>query len=230
MPTDRKLLRLFTWLSPAFPVGGYTYSHGIEYAVESGLVRDSESLLEWAEGILEFGAGRSDSMFFREAWEAASRGDAKALDKVAELAHVFRPSRELALENSAQGQAFLRSVSDTWPHPFLSAWHDRLASAKRSAAYPVAVAVVSALEEIPLDDALAAYLHAFAANLVSAGVRLIPLGQTAGLKTICTLEPSVLKARDAALKAESRDLGTAAPMVDWTSMRHETQYTRLFRS
>ncbi|MCP5368937.1 MAG: urease accessory protein UreF [Hyphomicrobiales bacterium] len=228
MLTDRSLLRLMTWLSPGFPVGAFTYSHGLEYAVEEGLVGDGEALRAWVEGIVTFGAGRLDAALFRRAWEAAD--DAAALDDASELAHCLRGSSELALESSAQGAAFLRAVRDTWPHPVLDAWAARLDAAGRPAPYAVAVGATAAAQGIALRPALGAFLHAFAANLVSAGVRLVPLGQTAGQRALAALEPAILDAVDAALAADPEDLGAAAPVVDWCSIRHETQYTRLFRS
>jgi len=227
MPTERALLRLMTWLSPSFPVGAYTYSHGIEYAVEEGLIGDGETLRTWVEGVIAFGTGRVDALLFRRAWEAAGPGDLKS---VSEIADCLRGSSEMALESSAQGNAFLRGVRDVWPHPALDTWAACLAESGRPAAYAVAVGVVAKVQGIPLRDALAAFLHAFAANLVSAGVRLVPLGQAAGQRALAGLEPVIIEAVDAALAADPADLGAAAPMVDWCSIRHETQYTRLFRS
>ena len=220
------LVRLMTWLSPAYPVGGYAYSHGLEYAVECQLVRDEASLVRWIEGIIAFGAGRMDGVFFAEAWRAVANGDETALAEVAERAAVLRGTAELALESSQQGAAFLKTLRDTAPSEALA----RFANAVPMHAYPTAVAIAAAISDIPLRPALLAYLHAFAANLVLAGVRLIPLGQLAGQRTIENLRPTVVATVDAALKHRTTDIGSAAAMIDWTSMKHETQYTRLFRS
>lgn len=224
------LLRLMTWLSPAFPVGGYTYSHGIEYAVEEGLVKDAASLAQWIEGILGFGGGRIDADLFCAAWAAVDGGDAAALADVVAWADARRGSAETALESRSQGRAFLDTVRAVWTDPWLDSWAAALAEAAVRPAHAVAVAVAAARLGVPLREALAAYLQAFAANLVSAGVRLIPLGQTDGQRVIARLEAAVIAAADAALVRDKEDWGGAAVMADWASMKHETQYTRLFRS
>lgn len=230
MVTDANLCRLMTWMSPSFPVGAYAYSHGLEYAVENGLVRDAGELTRWITGILVFGGGRLDAGLFRWAWDAVRDGDRDMLSRVVERASVLRGSAELALESAAQGRAFLDTVLQAWPRPTLYDWRDQLAEAGREPAYPVSVGVACAVVGIPLRPALTSYLHAFAANLVSAGVRLVPLGQTAGQQTMAALEQPITDAADAALDRDPEDLAAAALVVDWTSMQHETQYTRLFRS
>ncbi|MGB0750126.1 MAG: urease accessory protein UreF [Magnetospiraceae bacterium] len=216
------LFKLMTWLSPSFPVGGYTYSHGIEYAVEIGLVHDRDSLTQWIEGILTFGLGRLDADLFRDAWRAVAAADAEALAHTAALGAAMKGTRELALESDAQGRAFLDMVKTVWPDPRL----DGL----KNAVYPVAVGAAAGVAQIPLEAALSAFLHAVAANLISAGVRLIPLGQTDGQRAIAQLEATLHRSVAASLARPPEDLGSAAFMVDWTSMQHETQYTRLFRS
>ncbi len=224
------LLRLMAWLSPSFPVGGYTYSHGIEYAVEAGLVRDAETLAEWIEGIVLFGGGRIDADLFRAAWTAVQEDDADALANAVDWAEALRGTSETALESRSQGRAFLATVRAAWPDPWLDGWASGLADENIQPAHAVAVAVAAARIEAPLQESLAAYLHAFAANLVSAAVRLIPLGQTDGQRVLARLEPVLVEAATAALDRPESDLGGAALAVDWTSMMHETQYTRLFRS
>lgn len=219
------LYRLMAWLSPAYPTGAFSYSHGIEHAVEAALVKDRDGLLTWVGHILSEGAGRVDALLFRAAYDAA--GDAEALAPVAELAACFRGSAETALESAQQGAAFLATTRQAWPDARLDAF--AAARAGQVTALPVAVALACA-GRVPLRPALAAYLQAFGANLVSAGVRLIPLGQSDGQKALAGLEPVVARAVEAACAASLDEIGSAAPMVDWTSMRHETQYTRLFRS
>jgi len=222
------LLRLMAWLSPAFPVGGFSYSHGLEWAVEQRLVTDLASLTTWVITVLADGAGRSDAALLLEAHRAVD--DSQRLDGVVEWADAMRGSRELALEASAQGTAFLSTVAAVWPDPWLDEWKARLRALGRAPAYPVAVAVAAARVGIKEDETLAAYLQAFAAALVSAAVRLVPLGQTDGQRAMAALEPVVLAAVQVALVRPFADLGGAAPMVDLCSMKHETQYTRLFRS
>lgn len=224
---EAALYRLMTWLSPGYPVGAFSYSHGLEYAIEAGMVRDRATLTDWIAIVLAQGAGRSDGALFAAAWRAAATDDAETLDAVIELAAAWRGSAETALESAAQGAAFLGTTRAAWPSPLL----DRVALRHRGAvSFPVAVAMAAAAHGIPLESALAAYLHGFASNLVSAGLRAIPLGQSDGQRAIADLETAVAAATAVALAASLDEIGTAVPVVDWCSMRHETQYTRLFRS
>ncbi|MBI3451366.1 MAG: urease accessory protein UreF [Rhodospirillales bacterium] len=227
MTTEAALYRLMTWLSPAYPLGAFSYSHGLEYAVEAEIVIDGHGLADWTAAVIEYGAGRIDGVLLAAAWRASANDDAAAFDAAATLAAAWRGSAETALENAAQGAAFLAITLAAWPAPSLVALAARH---NGRLALPVAVGAAAAAHEVPLPAALAAYLQSFAANLVSAGLRLIPLGQTDGQRAIAALEPAVARAATAALAANLDDLGTACPVVDWCSMRHETQYTRLFRS
>lgn len=220
------LYRVMTWLSSSYPIGAFSYSHGIEYAVEAELVRDRASLIDWVATILRQGSGRLDGALLAAAWRAAKADDPAALDHIADLAGAWRGTAELALESSAQGTAFVTVTTAAWPDDKLTALAARHGS---KLAIPVALGVAMAAH-VPLADSLAAYLTGFAANLVSAGLRLIPLGQTDGQLSLAALEPVVARAAAAALIADLDELGMATPMLDWCSMRHETQYTRLFRS
>ena len=234
MPTENitveALYRLMTWLSPSFPVGAYTYSHGIEFAVEDGLITDRDSLTNWVEAIVTYGAGRIDATLFRAAWQAVNDDDPDALAWAAEMADVYRATPEMALESSGQGHAFLDTLSNVWPNPDFMAWAGKLTNLDRPVSYTVAVGIAAGVAKVPLHHALVAYLQALSANLVSAGVRLVPLGQTDGQRAQATLEGPIRAAAGSAISRPIDDLGSAAPMVDWTSMQHETQYTRLFRS
>jgi urease accessory protein len=221
------LYRLMAWMSPAYPLGAFSYSHGLEYAVEIGMVEDRDSLVLWIETVLDAGAGRIDGALFAHAWQAAAAGDQPALRDLAETAAAWRATAETAQENQLQGAAFLATTRRAWPHPRLD---DFAAQWAGPVALPIAAALASAVHGVPLAAALAAYLQAFAANLVSAGLRLIPLGQTDGQRAIAALEPAVAAATAAALTGRLDAIGSATPLLDWCSMRHETQYTRLFRS
>jgi urease accessory protein len=227
MSIEGALYRLMTWLSPSYPLGAFSYSHGLEYAVETGLVRDREALCGFVATAVNAGAGRSDGALLVAAWRATKADDRAALDEVAELASAWRGTAETALESRAQGAAFLATTRNAWPHPLL----DALALRHRGeVALPVAVGVAAAAHEVPLAETLTAYLHSFAGTLVSAGVRLIPLGQSDGQRVIAALEPVIDGAARAVLATPLEEIGTAAPIIDRCSMRHETQYTRLFRS
>ena len=221
------LYRLMTWLSPSFPVGAFSYSSGIEWAVEAGDIRDAASLRQWLGAMLTDGAGLCDSIFLAHAHRAASSGDETTLAQLAELASAFAPSRERHLETTAQGRAFIEIARAAWHNAQL----DRLIDACKSAiVYPVAVGLVSAAHGLPVAPTIHAFLHAVASNWISAGVRLVPLGQTDSQRLLAELEPVVADTARRALAASLDDLGSATFRADLASMRHEAQYTRLFRS
>jgi urease accessory protein len=221
------LYRLMTWLSPAFPVGAFSYSSGIEWAVEAGDIANAASLKDWLGAMLADGTGFCDAVFLAQAHRAAASRDETVLRDVAELAAAFVPSRERQLETSAQGRAFIDIARAAWNCDGL----DRLVSHCEGAiVYPVAVGLVSAAHAIPLASALHAFLHALASNWISAGARLIPLGQTDSQRVLALLEPVVVATAKRALAASLDDLGSATFRADLAGMRHETQYTRLFRS
>jgi len=222
------LYRLLAWLSPSYPIGAFSYSHGIEMAVEESFVRDRTSLIAWIASVLRDGTGRVDSALFAAAWRAAEAENWPAFDDIAERATAWRGTSEMALEQRQQGGSFLSITRLAWPAPALDDAHDRLAG---EIALPVAVALAAAAHGVPLEAALIGYLHAFTANLISAALRSVPLGQTDGQLALAALQPIVQATADAAIAVESLDeVGTATPLLDWCSMRHETQYTRLFRS
>jgi urease accessory protein len=221
------LYRLMTWLSPSFPVGGFSYSSGIEWAVEAGDITGAASLRDWLASMLSDGSGFCDAVFLAHSHRAAELGDHAALGNVAELAAAFVPSRERQLETSAQGRAFIEIARNAWNCEGLEALMDRC---EGTIIYPVAVGLVSAAHNISLGSTLHAFLHALASNWISAGGRLIPLGQTDSQRVLAALEPVVFATAARAEAASLDDLGSATFRADLASMRHETQYTRLFRS
>lgn len=220
------LYRLLAWSSPGYPTGAFSYSHGLEWAVETGSVTNLQSLLDYVTAVLSRGGGWIDTVLFAHAWRATPA----TLDHLTALAAAFRGSAETALESRQQGAAFLDVTRKAWPHPTLEALAARSAATNTQVAHCIAVAVACAAHDIPLEPALHAYLHAVAANLVSAGARLIPLGQTQAQIAIAQLSPTITDVIERALSTPLDDLGTAAPEVEICSLRHETQYTRLFRS
>jgi len=231
------LLTLQVWLSPAFPVGGFTYSHGLEWAIEAGDVGSAETLEAWLADVLRHGAGRSDAIFLAEAHAATLAGDLARLAQVIELAGAFQPSKERRLEATAQGAAFVRAVLDTWDDGAFADLLARLAPQFPAPLHPavpwthaVAVGVAAALAGIALEAVLPAYLQAFTANLVSAGVRAVPLGQSDGLRVLRRLTPLVRRIALEVPTLTLDDVGGATLRADIASMKHETQYTRLFRS
>jgi urease accessory protein len=224
------LLRLQSWLSPAFPTGSYSYSHGLEWAVEAGHVHDRESLVDWLDADLRYGSGRNEAIFFIEAWRCAVADNRPKLLEIAELAAVFRGTAEFALETTQQGMAGLATLRQVWPDRLLDWLSGALSESKIQPVVAVIFGVRSAGQGMPAAAALAAFLQNYTANLVIAGVRLIPLGQVGGQLAIAALEDGILATSAQAQEATIHDLGSAAFMVDLASMAHETQYTRLFRS
>lgn len=220
---DAALIQLTSWLSPSFPVGAYSYSHGLEWVVQSGEICDVASLVDWLSVCVRMGSGRTDAIVLAEAYRLAGMADAAGLAELNDLASALSPGLERHLETTAQGQAFCRVGAQVWPlsEPGLT---------PANPAYPVAVALWAQAHDCPLKQTLVLYLHAFAANLVSAAVRLVPLGQTDGQRALAALADAVLTCAEAALTASPDDLGGAALRADLACMHHESQYTRLFRS
>jgi urease accessory protein len=221
------LYRLMTWLSPSFPVGGFSYSSGIEWAVEAGDIRDAASLQHWLAAVLADGSGFCDALFLAHAHRAATDDDDRALRDLAELAAAFVPSRERQLETASQGRAFIEIARAAWDCEGLAR---TIAQCDGAIVYPVAVGIVTAAHAVPLPATLFAFLHALVSNWISAGSRLIPLGQTDSQRVLAALERIVADIAERALHAGLDELGAATFRADIASMRHETQYTRLFRS
>lgn len=221
------LYRLMTWLSPSYPLGSFSYSHGLEMAVEEGSVTNRAGLIAYVGTVLERGAGHIDAVLLAAAWRAVTAGDDARLDELADLADAWRGTAETALESGAQGAAFLRATNMAWPRSKLQAFSERRGG---TASFCIAFAIAAADQGVALELSLTAYLQAFAANLVSAGVRLVPLGQSDGQAAIAALEPVVSAAVRLAMTTDPDEAGASVPAIDLLSMRHETQYTRLFRS
>jgi urease accessory protein len=218
---------LLAWLTPAFPVGGYAYSHGLEQAVEDGEVRDEASLEIWLGEAMTLGFARNDAILLQAAHRAVTAGDDAALEAANALALAFAPTRELHLETSQQGRSFFDVVSAAWPHPDLARLNGVLDG---PVAYPVAVGAAAAAHGLAAEPTAAAFLLATMQALVSAGVRLAPIGQTAGAKIVGRLSPLARSIAAGTAGATLDDLASATFRLDLGSARHETQYTRLFRS
>jgi urease accessory protein len=220
-------LRLMAWLSPGYPVGAYAYSHGLEGAVESGDVADEASLAAWLADVLELGSGRNDLILVAHAHGAARTGDGMALADLNDLALALAPSRELHLETSQQGLSFLEATRAAWPVPALAGLAEALPG---PVAYPVAVGLAAGAHDMALEPVLAAFGLAFLQNLVSAALRCAPIGQSAGTRVIAALTPRVVALAATIPDLTLDDLGSATLALDLGSFRHETQYSRIFRS
>jgi urease accessory protein len=295
--TEASLLRLLAWLSPAFPTGAFAYSHGLEWAVEAGDVRDETSLFGWLTDVMTHGTGRTDTILLRHAHRttvdrtalpsaeqttptcharlavvdpsilsvmagggppstpygagakkgadggppppmtkpnllqtadvtlaiAANPGPKKpanpTLTDIANLALATASGRERRAESLDQGKAFMLAAAP-WGIP----------DAPEQIPYAVAVGAVAGTHGVPEDAIAVAFVQAVASNLISAAVRLVPLGQTAGLRALAALEPVIIATAVATRGATLDDIGGCAFRSDLSAMRHETQYTRLFRT
>src|SRR5260370_39248072 len=208
MPVNEpSLRRLLAWASPSYPTGAFSYSHGLEWAVEAQSVRGLQDLLEYVETAVTRGGGWIDAVLFVHIWRTVSGDRAWAkLGELVELAGAFRASAETALESRQQGSAFLQVTRHAWPHPFLDFFVE--AWGERPLAHSAAVGLTCAGHNVALEPALQAYLHAFVANLVSAGARLIPLGQTDAQIAIARLAPVIDRMCLHAMAGAIEDLGT----------------------
>jgi urease accessory protein len=214
---SQSLIRLMTWLSPAFPVGGFAYSGGLERAVHDGLVADADGLNIWLQTLMTSGAWWNDAVLLAEAWRSHDN-----LAEVCELAEALAGSAERHLEIITQGEAFA-AAAGAWPDTVLDRLGDR-------PPYAVAVGAVAAAHGVALEQAIAAFLHALASQAVSAAIRLSVLGQKQGVAVLAGLEAIILQASANAARSTLDDLGSATVIADITAIRHETQYSRLFRS
>lgn len=228
-PMDESLeaLRLMAWLSPGYPVGAYAYSHGLEWAAETGDVRDEPSLAAWLADVCEHGALRNDLILAAHAHQAVSSAEPEKIVAINDFALALAPSRELHLETSQQGRSFLDTTLGAWPCETLSALAERLTG---PVAYPVAVGAAAGAHGMALAPLLAAYGLAFVQNLVSAALRAAPVGQAAGTRVIAALAARVARLAEAARTADLDAIGSATFRLDLGSFRHETQYSRIFRS
>jgi urease accessory protein len=221
------LYRLLIWLSPAYPVGAFAYSSGIEWAVEVGDINNVATLRDWITDILTHGSGLNDGILFAHMYRAVVAGDDAAATEIAELAAALVPSRERYEETTKLGRAFVEVTEAAWPCSALTRLKDIWSGA---VAYPIAIGAACAGHDVPLAPALHAFLTAIVANWISAGVRLIPLGHTDSQRLLQTLEPVIGETAQRAMTASLDDLGSATFRADLAGIKHETQYTRLFRS
>ena len=217
--TDLKsMIRLQTWLSPAFPIGAFSYSSGLEAAIDEGYVNDTDSLTTWLTGILASGTVWNDAVLLAEAWRCAT--DKNALEDLIALTQAMSFSSERHLETMEQGSAFLLASK---------AWHeDGLLPAK--CPLPIAIGVLAARMGVALEDTLAASLHAVLSNQIQAALRLMKLGQQGGLDMLASLENDVLQAATRAANSTLEDLVSCAIIADVASMIHETMQSRILRS
>jgi urease accessory protein len=215
MPTELDVLTLTQWFSPSFPIGGFAYSHGLEWAIDTGDVHDAASAKAWIENVLQHGAGRNDCLFIAAAYRADDPADIREIDA---KSRAFAASRERLKETDLQGAAFCNVISDVWVREL------------HGLSYPVAVGRAVKLQDLPLGTSMLMYMHSFLSNLAAVAMRLVPLGQTEGQRLINELKPMVVDIARDALEGDLNDLSASSFIADIASMKHETQYSRIFRT
>jgi urease accessory protein len=211
--SDADLLTLVQWLSPAFPVGGFAYSHGLEWAISEGQVTDAATLQDWLTDILTHGSGRTDAVLLTRAMDPSAD-----LPLIAATARALAASKERWTETHDQGRAFTEAVNALTGNDF------------PPAALPVAVGRAARALTLPPERVAALYLHAFASNLVSAAVRFVPLGQTDGQRTLSALHPVIERTAKEAAATPLDAIASSVPGADLAAMHHETQPVRIFRT
>ncbi len=215
IPTDTDILTLTQWLSPAYPVGGFAYSHGLEAAIDEGAVTSSQDTEAWISDVLEHGSGWNDAVFVVAAYNAQSKDE---LTNVDVIARAFCASSERLMETKLLGQAFGTVTGDVWELD-LSQF-----------SYPVSIGQAASLQNLPILLTTKMFLQAFASNLVACATRLVPLGQTDAQRLIRTLTPLCERIALSAQEADLDQLSSTAFLSDIASMKHETQYSRIFRT
>ena len=211
-PTNLKLITVMQWLSPAFPIGGFAYSHGLEWAIDKGYVSNREELKKWISDLLEYGSLKNDAILIKLVLQGS---DPKEIN---ELALALCSASERLSETQLQGGAFCKIMREVW-----SVEMDELT-------LPIALALAAKNESIDQNLVVPAYLHSFCSNLISVAMRLIPIGQTDGQKTLRELSPLISDSVRAVAKSNKDDLGSACFLSDVSAMQHEYLQPRVFKT
>ncbi|NOD97216.1 urease accessory protein UreF [Ruegeria sp. HKCCD6228] len=214
-PTEADILTLTQWLSPAYPVGGFAYSHGLETAIDEGAVASSQDAEAWISDVQEHGSGWNDALFVVSAYNAQDNDELISVDT---KARAICASSERKMETELLGQAFGTVTGDVWDLDI------------QQLSYPVSVGYAAHLQGLPILLTTKLYLQAFASNLVACATRLVPLGQTDAQKLIRNLTPLCARIAEQAQMAGLDELSSTAFLTDIASMRHEIQYSRIFRT
>jgi urease accessory protein len=220
MSNPQALQKLVTWLSPAFPVGAFAWSAGLETAIADQRVRDAAKLTDWIDGALKHGGIRTDAILLAHAHRGFA--DWAVLQDLADLSLALTASRERWMETSVTGDSYI-TATKVWPA-------ETLAALPSPCPYPLAVGAIAGAHGIALSDTLLAWLTATVHGQVSVAVRLVPLGQSDGLRVMASLEPAIAALAEAAANAGLADIGGIAYAADIAQMRHETLEPRIFRS
>ncbi|RYF18382.1 MAG: urease accessory protein UreF [Comamonadaceae bacterium] len=228
--TDAALLQLIWLASPALPVGGFSYSEGLEAAVEAGLVRDEESGATWIAAQLHASLARADLSIVCAAAQAAREGDTVRLAQLDAWVRMTRETSEFRQQTEQMGRSLMEWMRS------LDAGHGRRGSPSASpptyeaATYPVAFGIAAAATEAPIRQVALAYAFGWAENMMQSAIKAVPLGQSAGQRILARLAREIPGAVDHALSLRDAERQAFTPMLAILSAQHETQYSRLFRS
>ena len=219
-----KLFNLLTIVNPSYPIGSFSYSHGLEWSIQEKEITDKKSLFEWLQTILYEGSLWSDSVIFYHAYKSLKSKNYSKFKKISDLSLTIQPSKERYMESVMQGNAFIKITKD------ISNYDLKDYNLRSDISLPIAFSVACDLHKLNFDDCLTGFLHSNISNLISAGIRLIPLGQTEGQKLLNELSDSIITIIPKVKKAKISRIGNCCWRSDISSMKHETQYTRIFRS
>ena len=217
-------LRLWQLISPSLPVGAYAYSAGLETAIESGWVVDTESLQQWVAGQLEAGLAGLDLPVLRRLHRAWAQGDDHAVTAWTTRLLASRESAELRAEDIHIGRALARLLNG------LGIESAAVLDRRHAVSFATAFALAAHAWSIPVDVACRAYAWAWCENQVAAAIKLIPLGQSDGQRALAIIAEAIPAAVDSAAALPDGEIGATTPGLGMASSWHETQYTRLFRS
>lgn len=223
--TNSNFLSILQLASPALPVGAYSYSEGLEMLVENGTIQNMNDLQDWLYSELKYGSIRIDGAVIKRALEAAKLGDLEALKKWNLWLSAVRDTEELRSGSWQMGRSLIQLLTKLVPESLPLA-----TAVGYPCNYAIAFGIASAIMQINTNTALLAYLHSWVNNLITAGVKLIPLGQTSGQELLLNLQPLLNKTMLEIIELEDDNLDCCSWGLSLASMQHETQYTRLFRS
>ena len=224
---NENMYYLLTWFSPSFPIGSYAYSHGLEYAIESKIVKNTSDLSDWISDFLHYGTCYNDGIIISNAYDAVTKNNLKKLEEISLIAKAFKPTKEISLESYQQGVSFAHAVSKSLN---CKKFDKLITIINENISYVIAVACAGAVCNINKLDLVNAYFHAFISNLISAALRLMSIGQTESQILIIKFKKEVELLTNKILLNSLDDLGSSVLIGDWCSAKHEKQYSRLFRS
>ena len=217
-------LRLMQLVSPALPIGAFTYSQGLEWAVEAGWVSDVITLTDWLEGLMGDSLGQLELPILQRLDRACESHEPDTIDHWGRQLYASRETRELRAEEHNRARALITLLADLDIKRAVD-WREQLIHCQ---AAPFALAAVH--WQIGLEDCLLGYAWGWLENQIAAAIKLVPLGQTDGQRVQLQLAAHLPAVVERALAIEDDDVGAGAPALAIASASHETQYTRLFRS